>query len=188
MRGRGVDRGRAALAACVFAAACGGARTARPVSVAASRPVVWDRWVATEGGDSFDAVARGPEGAVYAVGRDAYGAFVARYSAEGARAWQHTLHGVDRGLHPALAVDAEGDGVCHGRLDCFRVDAATLASRGSKDVFVARIDARGEVEWARQYGGAHFETARPPRWPSTARARPTSRAPTSADGQFPRPR
>lgn len=157
------DRARfvALLVSCVGAAACGGARTARPVSPsAASRPVAWDRWIATADGDSFDAVARAHDGAIYAVGRDAFGAFVARYSAAGERAWQQTLQGVDRGLRPSLAVDASGAVyVAGGFVDRFRVDDATLTSRGSKDVFVTKIDARGEVAWARQYGGTHFETA-----------------------------
>lgn len=165
MRGCGALRGRARVVALlvswVAVAACAGARTARPVSPsAASAPVAWTRWIATPRGDAFDAVATAPDGAVYAVGRDAYGAFVARYSASGERAWQHTLHGVDRGLHPALAVDATGAVfVAGGFVDRFRVAETALTSRGSKDVFVARIDARGEVAWARQYGGAHFETA-----------------------------
>lgn len=119
----------------------------------------WGRWASTEADDAFYRVAVGPDGAVYTTGRDRLGAFVARFDADGTRAWRHTLRGVTPGAAPSVAVTAAGDVYVGGGFEGrFRVDTTAFSTYGRKDIFLVRLDAAGQVAWARQYGGPHFET------------------------------
>ena len=60
----------------------------------------------------------------------------------------------------AVAFGSEGQLVCVGHFDvALGVQGKVLEARGKSDVFVVRLDARGELTWAKQLGGAGHDDA-----------------------------
>lgn len=90
-------------------------------------------------------------------GRDA--AFVARMRPSGSFAWATALAGTGHDI--GLAVLPDGSSLVVGDFrHRVRIGATTLRSQGSYDAFVARLDDRGRVLWARRAGGWLTDAAR----------------------------
>ena len=82
--------------------------------------------------------------------------FIAKYQPDGPLAWvRQAGGGMEYMAGPAVAVDSAGNVFVTGS---FGGEAAfggvTLASRGGSDIFVARYDSDGLLDWAKQAGGA----------------------------------
>lgn len=78
---------------------------------------------------------------------------VARVRADGSVAWRTSFGSANTTLRGAVAMPDGGAavvGLFSGALEV----GTTLRSQGGFDVFVARLDAAGEVRWATSYGGA----------------------------------
>lgn len=135
-------------------------------------------WARQAGGESYDdaeALAMDPAGNVYLAGSfeghaafdttrltspagkdQAFPrtAFLARYDAAGQMQWVKALGGSGSSSAWAIATDKQSQVFITGIFDGqIVIGAATLTSRGSSDVFVARFDAAGKALWARQAGG-----------------------------------
>ena len=91
--------------------------------------------------------------------------FVARLDPAGVPLWGHTLGAPERSQRAsALAIDAQGRTLLAGDLDGdVTFDGTTLTADGDQtDAFLAVIDAKGELAWARRYGSIaedHADTA-----------------------------
>lgn len=87
-------------------------------------------------------------------------AFVAKLDVGGACVWAKTASGADEQRAYAIACDGSGNsymaGYFHGATHFGAMD---LACAGSSDVFVAKLDAVGNWEWARQAGGSSSDQA-----------------------------
>ena len=93
--------------------------------------------------------------------------FVARLDATGAPQWAHAFGLSGFVLPYAVAVDSAGSTVVAGSFDsCLTsklvnfVAQCTLASAGLYDAFVAKLDASGNVLWAKAFGNSSDQTAR----------------------------
>jgi hypothetical protein len=97
-------------------------------------------------------------GLVAAGGTDA---FVARYAADGTRAWVVRLGGVWLDEALGLALLPDGGVAIVGRFEGTATFGGTsLTSGGSFDGFVARLGPDGAVSWARRLGGQYQDAVR----------------------------
>lgn len=92
---------------------------------------------------------------------------IARLDADGGHRWSRRFGGGQAQLATAVAVDAAGNavvtGTFWGKLDFGAQggppDEHALASAGESDGFVVKLDADGEVQWARRFGDALYHQA-----------------------------
>ncbi|MCA9668722.1 MAG: hypothetical protein KC503_24180 [Myxococcales bacterium] len=82
--------------------------------------------------------------------------FVARYSAGGTHQWSTSLGGAGSDDSKGLALDGSGEVVVAGIFNgTIAIGARSFASKGSDDVFLARLSSStGQLRWARAFGGA----------------------------------
>lgn len=82
-------------------------------------------------------------------------AFVAKFDRYGTHLWSKRFPGEGNQFAMAIDVDARGGVVVAGRaFGSIDLGGGALASRGSDDVFVARLDADGEHVWSKIFGGS----------------------------------
>lgn len=90
------------------------------------------------------------------------GVFIVKYNTDGSALWARTAgRGAGLGyVAESIAVDASGNAYIEGNYDGTMVFGPfTLLSAGMTDVFLAKYDAGGGVQWARSAGGANYEYA-----------------------------
>lgn len=90
------------------------------------------------------------------------GVFIVKYDFNGNALWAQTAGG-GTGLNydaESIAVDASGNAYIEGNYDgTMKFGSITLSSAGLYDVFLAKYDVNGSVQWARSAGGANYEYA-----------------------------
>ncbi len=90
------------------------------------------------------------------------GVFIVKYDFNGNALWAQTA-GWGTGTNydsESIAVDASGNAYIVGNYDGTMIFGSdTLSSAGLYDVFLAKYDANGVVQWARSAGGANYEYA-----------------------------
>ncbi|WP_437736313.1 hypothetical protein [Sorangium sp. So ce1335] len=86
--------------------------------------------------------------------------FVVKLDASGSPVWSRRLGGAGDQRAASVAVDADLSVIVAGDFDgTLDVEAAPLASAGGADVFVAKLDAAGNVLWTRRFGDAEDQRA-----------------------------
>lgn len=90
--------------------------------------------------------------------------FVAKYTGAGAEVWAHKLGSYSSSIFDTgtgIATDSAGNvfvgGVFQSPIAAF--GPATFTNFGNADMFLAKLDAAGVLQWARQAGGAGEDTA-----------------------------
>lgn len=87
--------------------------------------------------------------------------FVARFTPMGKLAWAHTYGGDREDIGMGVASDAAGNTVTtgwfQGGLD---FGAGALMSKGNKDVFALKLDAKGAVVWSQSFGDKDHDQGR----------------------------
>lgn len=90
--------------------------------------------------------------------------FVAKYTSTGAEVWAHKAGSYSGGIldtGTGIATDNAGNvfvgGVFHSPVATFGI--GTFTNYGAADMFIAKFDAAGTLQWARQAGGAGEDTA-----------------------------
>lgn len=92
--------------------------------------------------------------------------FLARYDSTGALVWAKRAGGTAPDSGKAIAVDAGGNSYLTGAFSASAVFGlgepamTTLTSSGEEDVFLARYDSSGTLLWAKQAGGASWDSGR----------------------------
>ncbi len=135
--------------------------------VATDGSLIWTRTLGTGDWVEGNALTSTSDGSIYVAGLArgtldglaSYGmedAFIAKYNANGVKAWTRTL-GTSAGDRAyGLATASDGSifvaGLANGVLD-------SQASAGSNDVFVARYDADGTKVWTKQFGSSNHDQA-----------------------------
>ncbi len=90
-----------------------------------------------------------------------YDVFLARYNPEGSLVWARRAGGTGSDTGNAVAVLSNGASLITGGFSGSAGFASrTLVSAGDRDIFVARYDNAGTVEWAVRAGGANYDTGR----------------------------
>jgi hypothetical protein len=110
------------------------------------------------GAVDFDPLNSHPGDADILVSRGRQDAYIAKYDANGEFMWARRMgsdvDGYSEGVNE-LKLDANGDlyvaGTFNGSGD---FGAFNLVSAGAADTFIAKLDAAGEILWARNYGNA----------------------------------
>ncbi len=114
-------------------------------------------WAASEGQGSNDrarGVAVDGTDDIYVTGDFNGKVFLARYTSGGTRSWLRTSSG-SVALAEEVVADGSGNAVITGNFgDTATFGAIPLTSAGSRDVFVAKYDASGNVQWAQRGGGS----------------------------------
>jgi len=90
------------------------------------------------------------------------GVFIVKYDFNGNALWAHTAGGGTGTNYDAesIAVDASGNAYIEGNYDGTMIfGSITLSSAGLYDVFLAKYNVNGAVQWARSAGGANYEYA-----------------------------
>ncbi len=83
-----------------------------------------------------------------------YDVFVAKIDASGTYEWATQAGGTGHDYGYGVSVLADGSSIVTGYFQgTATFGSTTLTSAGSKDVFVAKLDASGNYEWAKQAGG-----------------------------------
>ena len=94
-------------------------------------------------------------GAATLTSAGSFDAFVAKVDAQGNVVWAERAGGSGFDESHAIAVDGAGNALVTGQFErTAEFGAATLASAGSFDAFVAKVDAGGNVAWVRRAGGS----------------------------------
>jgi hypothetical protein len=87
-----------------------------------------------------------------------YDAFLAKYDAAGNPVWAKKRGGADDDQGNAVKVMTSGDiyitGFYHSTA---HFDTTTLISAGDQDIFVAKHDYKGDVVWAKSWGGTYID-------------------------------
>jgi hypothetical protein len=85
--------------------------------------------------------------------------YAAKYDASGGLVWARSFGGnANDGNDRELAVDSGGNVYVVGSfIGTADFGSTTLTSAGSLDAFATKIDASGNIVWAKQYGGANFD-------------------------------
>lgn len=141
---------------------------------------VWARQVAGEGSNSARSVAAAA-GKVYAAGYftldadfgggvsfpagGSQGAFVAAFDSAGNLVWARAIGGPSYASADAVAIDAGGNVYAAGNFSDFGEPAdldpgpgvLTLPTVGTSDVYLMKLDADGNLVWARRSGGVGTE-------------------------------
>jgi len=85
-----------------------------------------------------------------------YDVFVAKLDADGNWQWAKQAGGSGNNYGYGISVDANGNSYVTGRFEgTATFGADTLTSSGFLDVFVAKLDADGNWQWAKQAGGSN---------------------------------
>ncbi len=93
----------------------------------------------------------GRDSIVSAGGTDAY---VARLDPDGNILWVKRMGGTDAEWGRGIAVDASGNAYFTGNFSLTaNFGSFSLNAQGSSDIFVAKIDASGNILWAKSFGG-----------------------------------
>ena len=89
-------------------------------------------------------------------GRDA---FVAKYDSTGALVWAKSFGGATGAdVVNDLALDAQGNLIVAGAyVGSATFGGVSLTGKGSSDTFVAKLDASGNVTWAKGFGGTGYD-------------------------------
>lgn len=91
---------------------------------------------------------------IFLTGAGGFDGFVAKYSAAGDFQWAHLIGGTGDDDVIGLAVDPPGNCYLIGEFEGTATFVATnLASAGSRDVFVVKLDSTGALRWAQRAGG-----------------------------------
>lgn len=86
--------------------------------------------------------------------------YLAEMDVTGALIWEKKFAGTDAGAGRAIAVDSAGNIVVAGDFSGnITFDGTTFASAGSKDVFIAKFNSKGDFLWAKKMGGNTAEVA-----------------------------
>lgn len=155
-----------------------GAAIAAAAALSALPPDIWARGFGGPGRERATGVAPDRGGTVYAVGQiegqAAFGtarlvsagadALVASLDKDGQVVWAHALGGPGEDEARAVAILLEADvfvvGSFSGTADFDPGSGRTeLASAGGTDVFVLRLNPRGELVWVRRLGGPETDVA-----------------------------
>jgi hypothetical protein len=140
---------------------------ATAAGLAALPPDIWARGYGGPGRERATGVAADRGGTVYVAGQTAGAsgpdAWVASLDKAGQVVWAHALGGPGADEARSVAILLEGDvfvvGSFSGTADFDPGPGRTeLASAGSTDVFVLRLTPRGELVWARRFGGPQEDT------------------------------
>lgn len=85
--------------------------------------------------------------------------FLVKYDTGGNVQWANAYGGANSVEATAIATDASGNSYVTGNFtNTFSLGTTTLSSNGvSDDLFVAKFDASGNVQWAKRAGGTYFE-------------------------------
>ncbi len=88
------------------------------------------------------------------------GLFIAKYNAGGMLQWVIQGSGTGNFVSPAIAVDGAGNSyVAGGFSGSALIGTRNIVSSGSYDMFLLRLDAAGDVKWARRGGGPEADYA-----------------------------
>ena len=143
------------------------------ISTTVSDDVPTVSWATSIGGTSIDygyGIATDSAGNVYVIGlysgsvtigsttlnsAGSNDAFVAKYDTSGTVQWARSIGGTDYDYGYGIATDSNGNVYVIGLYtDSVTIGSTTLnSSAGSNDVFVAKYDTNGTVQWARSIGG-----------------------------------
>ena len=83
-----------------------------------------------------------------------YGAFLVKYDNAGAVQWAHIIQGTDYVYSTKAVLDSESNVCLEGTFKgTMTVGGASLVSAGGRDVFVAKFNSAGALQWAHQAGG-----------------------------------
>ena len=84
--------------------------------------------------------------------------FVAKIDTDGNCQWAINAGGSSGDYGSGISVDANGNSYVTGRFEGIATFGAdTLTSSGLRDVFVAKLDADGNWQWAKQAGGSSYD-------------------------------
>ncbi|MES2679026.1 MAG: T9SS type A sorting domain-containing protein [Bacteroidota bacterium] len=88
-------------------------------------------------------------------------AFIAKYSASGTVIWATQTSGTNDDVIRALSTDPNNNIVVAGnfRSPVLTCGTVTLANAGSHDMFVAKYNAAGSIQWAKGHGGTGTDDA-----------------------------
>jgi len=119
----------------------------------------WGHGIAVDGDGSAYVTGRFQGTAVYGSYRLASAGstdiFVAKLDSGGTVQWAKSMGGASDDLGVGIAVDGDGNayvtGVFYGTAD---FGSYSLTSAGGSDIFVAKFDSGGTVQWAKSMGGA----------------------------------
>jgi hypothetical protein len=90
-----------------------------------------------------------------------FDAFVAKYASDGTHLWSKRFGGTDTyDMANGVAIDSAGNIIVVGSFSAdVGFGGATLTSKGSADVFVAKFSPNGDHLWSNRYGDTQYETA-----------------------------
>src|ERR1035437_7877227 len=99
-------------------------------------------------------------GSTYLTNTGNYSTFLAKYDSAGTLQWALPIAGSDFVYSTKLVLDVAGN-VCLGGVfaGSMTIGSTTLVSAGGKDLFVAKLNSAGTLQWVRQAGGTGDDTA-----------------------------
>ena len=134
-----------------------------------SGTVQWARSIGGTSSDTGRSIATDSNGNVYVTGYYygsvtigsttlnslySYDAFVVKYDTSGTVQWAKSIGGTNSDYGYGIATDSSGNVYVIGKYSgSFTIGSTTLTSAGSNDVFVAKYDTSGTVQWATSIGG-----------------------------------
>jgi len=105
-----------------------------------------------QGAASFDSVTKTSAGG--------FDIFVAKYNSSGSIQWAQSAGGASNDYGQAIAIDDNGNSYITGYYyDAITFGTISKTSKGSADIFIAKYNTSGAVQWAQSAGGTSADLA-----------------------------
>ncbi len=119
----------------------------------------WARKIGTSNLDNSRAICTDLNCNVFVTGySNGFNYILAKYDSLGTQSWVRTASGAEAGIGHSVCVDNLGNAYTVGSFNSTTVfGTISLTSSGSNDVFVAKYDANGNVDWAIKGGGSTYD-------------------------------
>lgn len=140
---------------------------------ALGQTINWTEQIASSGSDYISDIVTDKEGNIYVCGTfektltigsnflisaGHYDVFIAKYTSTGSLLWANQAGGSEADMAKAMVLDSMGNLIVGGYFEGNATFGSnTIASSGSRDIFITKYDTNGALQWIKHAGGTEID-------------------------------